>query len=68
MTADELKQQLGKKKYKELGIQLFDEKIIRLEAEIKQKETELKRLNKELHNCRECILLFEDINAYITGA
>ncbi len=67
-TWEEYKRTLTAEQHKALALEFFNKKKSQLEAEIEQKETELKRLKKELHSCRETILLFEDINTYITRA
>lgn len=61
MNYEEYKQTLTTEQYKELLSNALNEKKQRLEAEIKQKQKELKKLN-------ECSLLLRDSEAFMTGA
>lgn len=67
-TWEEYKKTLTVEQYKALALETFNNKKKRLEAEIEQKEKELKKLKKDLHKCTEYILLFGDIETFITGA
>lgn len=67
-TWEEYKKTLTAEQYTALVLEALNDEKNRLNAEIKQKEKELKRLKRDLYRNNEAILLLSDTDAFMAGA